>query len=292
MKEDLKAPLSVPALLYGSDCRPPRSSSATTHREQAFGKHPERCRVEAPNESGALHDEWDKCLVTMRALLSRMDAEHRISRRNALPRGIAMELFSLGPRQPVRASHTVCSGFLPAATSSSRKLRPSSSLPSGEEILRATTASKVPEDEKPRPEVQASLRVERPVLTGPGGCNGTSAKGSITSLDPTRAIQPHRPSNARGRQGRPGPVRRLSTNGRSCSRRHTIGSSPTVAANPQDSDPHGDRAQEAGGESAPLSQNVSPGAASAGKMSTLCASSSLVIPGAPQTSQSCAQEVS
>jgi len=111
-KEDRHtAPVSVQSLLWQSQSqgekRPQRASSATAHREQAFGQHREY-RTQAPNANPAIQDEWDKCLGTMRALLSRMDTENRSARQSTLPRGVDMDVFSGGPRKPVRASHTVC----------------------------------------------------------------------------------------------------------------------------------------------------------------------------------------
>lgn len=281
--KDEQVPLQ--ALLWGRDCRTPRPSSATCHREQAFG-HRREHRVQAQSEDCGVQDEWEKCLGTMRDLLSRMDSENRASRQKNLPRGIDMEIFSAGPRRPVRASHTVCSGPPRSASFDGRQeSRPSSR---GSVACGASVADEVKctEAQPPCVDAPAALRAERPAsaasrASSASACSDRGACCSGHSGSTASTVRPRRPTSARKNcQGRPVPFQRLPSSGRPPSvRRHTTGSNP-VAAAPLGGSQDGSLLERNGGQDAavrftPTSRASSPGgprAPSPRRVSTPCVS--------------------
>jgi len=221
------------ALLWGRDCRTPRPSSATCHREQASG-HRREHRVQAQSANSGVEDEWEKCLGTMRDLLSRMDTENRASRQKNLPRGIDMEIFSAGPRRPVRASHTVCSAPARSASFDGRQeSRPSSR---GSVACGASAAEDVnyTEAQPPCVDAPAALRAERPAsaasrASSASACSDRGAACSGHSGSTASTVRPRRPTSARKTcQGRPVPFQRLPSSGRCSARRHTSGSKDGV----------------------------------------------------------------
>lgn len=290
LREDRRTQAPVSALLSGRARQPPRPASATGLREQACGQQREfreqACGPPAPRENSGLEDEWNKCLGTMRALLSRMDAENRLTQQTGLPRGFDKEIFPSGPKRPVRASHTA---VRPRSDSFTCQQEPRP-LSRGSSVGGAPAAPVV---EAPGPSSREQLgetrQQERPASAR---ARAASASGRCASPEPAAAV-PRRPQSARGReQGRP-VVRRPPANGRSLSRRHTIGSTPAVArGGPRDSDPiERSGGQEPGVKFAPSSRAPSPRAPSPRRIGTPVASAATPADApAAKNSLSCAMQ--